>query len=87
MKPGEALELQNFEPDIEGGYKKLLGTIIQLGSTIDSTATGAVTPTGLGSGSGSRTGTATATASATQPPYLHPTMVVLALMTGFQQGS
>ena len=27
MQPGEALELTNFEPDIEGGYKKILGTI------------------------------------------------------------
>ena len=26
MRPGEALALQNFEPDIEGGYKKVLGT-------------------------------------------------------------
>ena len=26
MSPGEALQLQNFEPDIEGGYKKILGT-------------------------------------------------------------
>ena len=26
MSPGEALQLRNFEPDIEGGYKKILGT-------------------------------------------------------------
>jgi len=26
MQPGEALELKNFEPDITGGYKKILGT-------------------------------------------------------------
>ena len=26
MSPGEALELINFEPDITGGYKKILGT-------------------------------------------------------------
>ena len=26
MAPGEALELKNFEPDITGGYKKILGT-------------------------------------------------------------
>ena len=26
MSPGEALQLQNFEPDIAGGYKKMLGT-------------------------------------------------------------
>jgi len=26
MRPGEALSLQNFEPDIEGGYKKIAGT-------------------------------------------------------------
>ena len=26
MEPGEALQLQNFEPDIAGGYKKILGT-------------------------------------------------------------
>ena len=26
MRPGEALSLQNFEPDIEGGYKKISGT-------------------------------------------------------------
>ena len=26
MSPGEALELKNFEPDITGGYKKVLGT-------------------------------------------------------------
>ena len=25
MKPGEALELQNFEPDIEGGYRRING--------------------------------------------------------------
>jgi hypothetical protein len=28
MQPGEALELTNFEPDIEGGYKKILGTTL-----------------------------------------------------------
>ena len=28
MNPGEALELTNFEPDIEGGYKKILGTTL-----------------------------------------------------------
>ena len=26
MRPGEALQLTNFEPDIAGGYKKILGT-------------------------------------------------------------
>jgi len=26
MRPGEALQLTNFEPDIAGGYKKMLGT-------------------------------------------------------------
>ena len=26
MRPGEALQLQNFEPDIAGGYQKILGT-------------------------------------------------------------
>ena len=26
MEPGEALQLTNFEPDISGGYKKVLGT-------------------------------------------------------------
>lgn len=26
MSPGEALQLSNFEPDIEGGYKKIQGT-------------------------------------------------------------
>ena len=26
MRPGEALQLTNFEPDIAGGYKKVLGT-------------------------------------------------------------
>ena len=25
MQPGEALELQNFEPDIEGGYRRING--------------------------------------------------------------
>ena len=25
MQPGQALELQNFEPDIEGGYKRING--------------------------------------------------------------
>ena len=25
MRPGEALQLTNFEPDIEGGYKKVYG--------------------------------------------------------------
>ena len=28
MSPGEALELKNFEPDITGGYKKILGTTL-----------------------------------------------------------
>ena len=26
MQPGEALELQNFEPDIKGGYRRVSGT-------------------------------------------------------------
>ena len=26
MRPGEALQIQNFEPDIAGCYKKILGT-------------------------------------------------------------
>jgi hypothetical protein len=25
MQPGEALELENFEPDIEGGYRRISG--------------------------------------------------------------
>ena len=25
MQPGEALELRNFEPDIEGGYRRISG--------------------------------------------------------------
>ena len=25
MEPGEALELRNFEPDIEGGYRRING--------------------------------------------------------------
>lgn len=25
MQPGQALELENFEPDVGGGYKRLLG--------------------------------------------------------------
>ena len=25
MQPGEALELQNFEPDIQGGYRRING--------------------------------------------------------------
>ena len=25
MKPGEAIELLNFEPDIEGGYRRING--------------------------------------------------------------
>ena len=25
MQPGEALELENFEPDVEGGYKRIKG--------------------------------------------------------------
>ena len=25
MKPGQALELENFEPDIEGGYRRING--------------------------------------------------------------
>ena len=25
MQPGEALELRNFEPDIEGGYRRING--------------------------------------------------------------
>ena len=27
MQPGEALQLQNFEPDIEGGYRRINGTV------------------------------------------------------------
>ena len=26
MQPGEALQLQNFEPDIAGGYRRINGT-------------------------------------------------------------
>ena len=36
MRPGEALQLTNFEPDIEGGYKKMLGTTAY-NANIDST--------------------------------------------------
>ena len=25
MQPGEALELENFEPDIQGGYRRISG--------------------------------------------------------------
>ena len=25
MQPGQALELQNFEPDIDGGYRRISG--------------------------------------------------------------
>ena len=27
MQPGEALQLQNFEPDIEGGYRRINGSV------------------------------------------------------------
>ena len=35
MQPGQALELTNFEPDVEGGYRRLMDTepyIIQASS-------------------------------------------------------
>ena len=27
MQPGEALELENFEPDISGGYRRINGLV------------------------------------------------------------
>ena len=27
MQPGQALQLENFEPDVEGGYKRIKGTL------------------------------------------------------------
>ena len=38
MKPGQALELENFEPDIEGGYRRINGFQMFVGQTVPETA-------------------------------------------------
>ena len=38
MKPGQALELDNFEPDIEGGYRRINGFQKFVGQTVPETA-------------------------------------------------
>ena len=38
MKPGQALELENFEPDIEGGYRRINGFQKFVGQTVPETA-------------------------------------------------
>ena len=37
MKPGQALELENFEPDIEGGYRRINGFQKFVGQTVPET--------------------------------------------------
>ena len=41
MKPGQALELENFEPDIEGGYRRINGFQKFVGQTVPETASSA----------------------------------------------
>ena len=41
MKPGQALELENFEPDIEGGYRRINGFQKFIGQTVPETASSA----------------------------------------------
>ena len=38
MQPGEALELRNFEPDIQGGYRRINGFQKFVGQTVPETA-------------------------------------------------
>jgi len=38
MQPGEALELQNFEPDIEGGYRRINGFSKYVSAIVPSTS-------------------------------------------------
>ena len=38
MQPGEALELQNFEPDIGGGYRRINGFQKFVGQTVPETS-------------------------------------------------
>ena len=38
MKPGEALELENFEPDIEGGYRRINGFSKYVSAIVPSTS-------------------------------------------------
>jgi len=38
MQPGEALELQNFEPDIEGGYRRINGFSKYVSAVVPSTS-------------------------------------------------
>ena len=38
MKPGQALELENFEPDIEGGYRRINGFQKFVGQTVPETS-------------------------------------------------
>ena len=38
MQPGEALELRNFEPDIEGGYRRINGFSKYVSAVVPSTS-------------------------------------------------
>ena len=38
MQPGEALELRNFEPDIEGGYRRINGFSKYVSAVVPQTA-------------------------------------------------
>ena len=38
MKPGQALELENFEPDIDGGYKRINGFTKYVSAVVPITA-------------------------------------------------
>lgn len=39
MKAGEALQLENFEPDVEGGYRRISGFRRHVRSVVPVTAT------------------------------------------------
>ena len=38
MQPGQALELQNFEPDIDGGYRRITGFRKQVNHIVPQTS-------------------------------------------------
>ena len=38
MQPGEALELENFEPDVEGGYRRINGFSKYLSAVVPQTS-------------------------------------------------
>ena len=42
MQPGEALELENFEPDITGGYRRINGYAKYVSAVVPQTASSTV---------------------------------------------